>query len=141
MVDHAPPPARVTLKRITVERVKLYSYIPSPGTNIPISVQPFPVDDFVPLEEEIEWSVTRLRNHRSGGVLVMRAEHLKRWLAVMRKADKDATTAARVETMDNRGDTSVQPTTDPTEAYNWEMVKDLIYMAFREGKLTEEATW
>ena len=38
-VDHAPPPARVTLKRITAERVELYIYVPPPGKNIPISVQ------------------------------------------------------------------------------------------------------
>ena len=49
-VDHAPPPARVTLERITAERVKLHSYVPPPGTKIPISVQPFPVDDSVPTE-------------------------------------------------------------------------------------------
>ena len=67
MVDRAPLPARVTLERITAERVELYSNVPPPGTNIPISVQPFPVDDAMPTEEKIEWVVTRLRNHRSGG--------------------------------------------------------------------------
>ena len=46
--DHAPPPAWVTLERITAEWVELYSYVPPPGTNIPISVEPFPVDDSVP---------------------------------------------------------------------------------------------
>ena len=29
-VDHAPPPARATLKRVTSERVTLYSRIPPP---------------------------------------------------------------------------------------------------------------
>ena len=38
-VDRAPPPACVTLEQITAERVELYSYVPPPGTNIPISVQ------------------------------------------------------------------------------------------------------
>ena len=47
-VDCALPPAWVTLERITAERVELYSYVPPPGMNIPISVQPFPVDDSVP---------------------------------------------------------------------------------------------
>ena len=37
-VERAPPPARVTLERITAERVELYSYVPTPGENIPISV-------------------------------------------------------------------------------------------------------
>ena len=65
--DRAPPPARVTLNRIAEERVELYSHVPLLGTNILISVQPFPVDDSVPTEYEIEWAVTQLHNHRSGG--------------------------------------------------------------------------
>ena len=87
MVDRYPPPARVTLERITAERVELYSYVPPPGTNITISVQPLPVYDSVPTEDEIELVVTRLRNHCSGGPSGMRAEHLKRWLATARKAE------------------------------------------------------
>ena len=51
VVDHALSPAWVTLKRITEERVELYSYVPPPRTNIPISVQPLPVDDSVPTED------------------------------------------------------------------------------------------
>ena len=31
VVDHAPPPARATLKRITAERVALYIRVPPPG--------------------------------------------------------------------------------------------------------------
>ena len=38
-VDRVPPPAQATLERITVEWVDLYSYVPSPGNNIPISVK------------------------------------------------------------------------------------------------------
>ena len=58
--DRAPPPAWVTLERITAERVELYSYVPPPGRNIPISVQLFPVDDSVPTQHKIEWAVTLL---------------------------------------------------------------------------------
>ena len=50
MVDHDLTPAWVNLERMTVERVELYSYVPPPGKNIPISVQLFPVDDSVPTE-------------------------------------------------------------------------------------------
>ena len=50
-VDRALPPARVALKQITAERVELYIYVLPPGTNIPISVEPFPVDDSVPTED------------------------------------------------------------------------------------------
>ena len=52
-VDRAPPPARVTLEQITVERMELYSYVPPSGVNIPISVEPFPVSDLVLTEDKI----------------------------------------------------------------------------------------
>ena len=52
-VDRAPPPARVTLERITAERVELYSYVPPPGNNIPIYVQLLPMEDLVPTEDNI----------------------------------------------------------------------------------------
>ena len=87
-VDCAPLPAWVTLKQITVERVELYSHVPPPGTNIPIYMQPFPVDDSVPTEDEIEWEVTLLHKHRSRGTSGMREEQLKMWLATARNAEK-----------------------------------------------------
>ena len=67
MVDRDQPPARVTPERITVEWVDLYSYVPSPGTNIPISVNPVPVDDSVTMEDEIEGALKHLRKNLSGG--------------------------------------------------------------------------
>ena len=82
VVDGAPPPARATLERITAERFDLYSYMPSPGTNILVSVIPVPVDYSLPTEYEIEEATKNLRSNRSGGVSGMRYEHLKGWLAV-----------------------------------------------------------
>ena len=84
-VDCAPPPARATLKRVTAERVTLYSRIPPPGDNIPVTIEPFVVEDGVPTEAEIEWAVKCLRNNRSGGPSRMRAEDLKGWLATARR--------------------------------------------------------
>ena len=75
-VDRTPPPTRVTLERITAERVSLYSYVPPPGENIPIYIKPLLVDDLVPEEDEIEWAVKQLYNNRSGGPLGMQEEHL-----------------------------------------------------------------
>ena len=85
----SPPPARVTLEWITAERVELYSYVPPPGTNIPISMQPVPVDESVPTENKIEWAVTRLRNQRYGRASGMRADHLKRLMVTVRKSEKE----------------------------------------------------
>ena len=63
-VNRAPPPARATLERITAERFDLYSYVPSPGENIPVTVAPAEVDDSVPTEDEIEDAVKKLRRNR-----------------------------------------------------------------------------
>ena len=52
-VNSAPPPAWFTLKRITAERVEMYIYVLPPGTNIPISVEPFPMDNSIPTEDDI----------------------------------------------------------------------------------------
>ena len=42
-VDRAPSPAQATLKRITAERVTLYSRVPTPGDSIPVDIEPFAV--------------------------------------------------------------------------------------------------
>ena len=55
----APPPARDTLERITAERVDLYSYVSSPGEDIPVTVAPAEVDDSVPTEDKIEDGVKK----------------------------------------------------------------------------------
>ena len=72
-VDRTPPPDWVNLEWITSEWVDLYSYIPAPRENIPVYVDPFPVEDWVPTADKIEWAVKGLRNHRSGGPSGMRA--------------------------------------------------------------------
>ena len=63
----------------------MYIYIPPLGTNIPIYVQPFLVEDLVTTEDVIEWTVTRIRNNCSRRPSGMRAEHLKRWMEAARK--------------------------------------------------------
>ena len=128
-VDRALPPAWVTLERITAERVELYSYVPPPGTKIPIYVQPLPVDDSVPTEDKIEWAVMQLSNHRSGGASRMRAEHLKGWMATVRKseeADKELKTTMEREGITENGESLATQAQLETEADNWTMVVDLI---------------
>ena len=84
-VNRAPPPARATLERITAERVELYSQVPSPGDNIPATVNPSDIDDSVPTEDEITEAVKKLRRNRSGGPSRIRAEHLKGWIAAAKR--------------------------------------------------------
>ena len=119
--------------------MELYNYVPPPGPNTHISVEPFPVDDSVPTKDDIEWAVKRLHNHRSGRPSGMWAEHLEIWLAAARKAAKDEMTAGE-ETMEGKESTESTELTEPIEASNWEMVVDFVHAAFREGRLTEEAT-
>ena len=57
----------LTLEQITADRLDLYSYMTSPGTNIPISVKPAPVDESVPTEDEIEGAVNIYRETYPGG--------------------------------------------------------------------------
>ena len=71
--NRGPPPAQDTLERITAERVELYSQVPSPGDNIPVTVNPAEIDDLVPTEDEIAEAVTKLRRNRSGGASRIRA--------------------------------------------------------------------
>ena len=62
-VNRAPPPARDTLERITVDRVELYSHVPTPGDNIPVTVTPSEIYDSVPTEDEIAEAVKKLRRN------------------------------------------------------------------------------
>ena len=55
-VDCVLLPAHVTLKRIKAERVELYRHITLPGEKIPVSIEPFQVEDSLPIENKIEWS-------------------------------------------------------------------------------------
>ena len=43
----------LTLERITAKQVELYSYVPFQGVNIPISVEPLPVEYSIPREDKI----------------------------------------------------------------------------------------
>ena len=74
-----------TFERITAEQTALYSQVPSPEGNIPVTAEPAEIDDLVPTEDEIAEAVTKLRRNRSGGPSRIRAEHLKGWLAAAKR--------------------------------------------------------
>ena len=63
--------------KVEAERAKLYSRVPPLGDTIPVTIEPFEVEDGVPTEAEVEWAVKRLQNNRAGGPSRMRAEDLK----------------------------------------------------------------
>ena len=68
-------PHRLRLPSIQIpgDRVDLYRHIPPPYKKILVSVDPLQVGDSVPTQEEIEWSLRRLKNNRSCGPSGMRA--------------------------------------------------------------------
>ena len=122
-------PARATLERITAERVELYSQVPSPGYNIPVTVKLADIDDSVPTEDVSAEVVTKLWRNWSGGPSRIRAEHLKGWLAAAK-----------------RGGLAEEKGEDKTEAEEeggelWGKVVEMTQTTFQEGKLVEEATW
>ena len=53
--------------QITAERVELYSYVPPPGENIPVTVTPADVDNSVLKEDKIAEAVKKLRSNLLGG--------------------------------------------------------------------------
>ena len=52
--DRTPPPAWVTIERITEEWVALYRHVLPLGENILLSVYPLPVDNYVPEDADME---------------------------------------------------------------------------------------
>ena len=52
-----PPTARVTLEQVTTEWEALYRWVPPPRDSIPVCIDPFPVDDYIKIVDNIWWLV------------------------------------------------------------------------------------
>ena len=135
-VDRAPPPARAMLKRVTAERVTLYSWIPPPGNTIPVTMEPLAVEDGVPTEAEIEWAVKCLRNNRAGGA-VEDAGGGYQGMACGGEAGRQGEGGGNKRWGGEREHGELR--TEDEE--NWERVVELVQTAFWDGDLAEEATW
>ena len=60
--DRPRPPACVTIEQMTVEWVALYWKVPPPWEEgVPVAIDPFLVDEFIPSEAEVEWAMPRLQ--------------------------------------------------------------------------------
>ena len=55
------PPDRVTIKRMTAQRVALYRQVPPPVHTIPVEVTPLPADDLISEYTEVMEAAKRLR--------------------------------------------------------------------------------
>ena len=74
------------------------------------------VDNYVPEEDKVTWTVCRFRKNRDGGLYGMRAEHLQYWLGVTTREE------------------SFNP-------YLWDKIFGLIQSNFRKGHITEDFAW
>ena len=112
-----PPPACVNIARITEERVDLYWRSPTPPRrSIPVELDPFPIDDSVPEDEEVSGAVRQLLLNRAGGPYGMKSEYIWDWL--------------RADTQEDYLDHS-----------KWGIAVGLIKAVFFEGNLAEECAW
>ena len=53
------------------------------------------MDDSAPTEDKVEWVVKRLQNHLSQGPSGMQAEHLKGWLASVKRKEREKAAAEK----------------------------------------------
>ena len=125
-----PPPARATLERITAEQTELYSRVPSPGENIPVTVEPALIDDLVPTEDEIKAAVKKNCSETGRG-----GHHGSAW-----STSRGGSRRQRGGGVSEEKGKEKTATEEEGEDL-WGKVVELIQTAFRDGTLTEEATW
>ena len=91
-VDRPPPPSRVAIATMAVERVELYWHVTPQVEPILEGELNSLLYGAIPEDEEITWAVRRILLNRLGGFSGMRSEHLRQWLiAAMRDDSSDAT--------------------------------------------------
>ena len=65
--DRPPRPSRTDLETITNKFRDHYTEVEPPGEDIPVHVEPSPVNDEIPTEEEIIAAVSHLHNNKATG--------------------------------------------------------------------------
>ena len=113
--NRPPPPSREDLKKVTDDRINLYTKDLPPET-LPILVAPFDIDDVVPDVDEIAEAVRRLRNGKAPGPSKVRAEKLKEWLFEATRQENP-------------------------ELENWNRVVELVQLCFRERRVPTQLSW
>ena len=68
----------------TAKRVELYARRDSPGDPLPINIDPLPLNDVAPSDEEIQEVAGGLTSVRAGDASGMRVEDVKGWLHSIR---------------------------------------------------------
>ena len=121
--DRPPKPTRQDLQTTTNEFADLYAITTPPGDPIPVHVQPQPIPDTVPTEDEILDAVKRLHNGKTPGPSRLQGEQIKKWV---RLAYPEAT------------ETDPSPVPDTRR---WQAVVRLIQHQFATGDVATEVAW
>jgi hypothetical protein len=73
----------------TRERVELYAACTPPGSPLPIQIDPALINDAAPMEAELRMVVGELQNGQAAGTMGMKAEHIKGWLADIKREERE----------------------------------------------------
>jgi len=119
--DRAPKPCPETLAKQTDVRIQLYTAFPPPGWAMRFNVDPFDVPAAAPTDSELRAVVGKLRNGHAAGATGMKAEHLKEWLADMKREEAEN----RVEGIEDR----------------WRAFVTLLQAVWESGTIPTQMTW
>ena len=75
------------MQLIHTERIAQYWRVLPTGRTITVVLTPFPVDNSIQEEEEVEWVVLFIQQNRDGGPYGMREEHLQSCMQSETKED------------------------------------------------------
>jgi hypothetical protein len=120
--DQAPKPCPETMAKQTQERVDLYAARTPTGMPLPICVDPTPVNDAAPMDGELRMVVGQLQNGCAAGVMGMKAEHLKEWLANVKQEEQED---GRVEGLGDQ----------------WRLFVTLLQMIWATGSVPTQMSW
>ena len=104
-----------SMEHQTVEREALYDFQAPPGEHIPRNREPVHLPDEAPSDAEIRAAVKNLKNGRTGGGTMMRAEDLKGWLRRMEAEEKAQKEGA--EGLEQEGGWGARPRWDGDAAH------------------------
>jgi len=122
--DRPPKPSRTDLQTLTTQFRDLYTKETPcpPGAPIPVHIAPYPIDDSIPDEAEIERTVRRLKNYKATGPSGLPNEQLKAFLRAARHDPNDPDTP--------------DPILEP-----WDTLVELVQYMFSTGDIPQKLTW
>ena len=115
MEYHSPLASRENLRKVTNNRIKLYTKTLPPG-RISVLVAPFDIDDGIPEPSKIMEAVCRSMNGKAPGPSKVRVEHFKEWVEEVTRDE------------------------NPYQG-NWDRVVELVHSCFQERQVPTQMSW